>query len=84
MKNWWNEVVVLDKVVKKIFEEMIFKQVFEWRERESGYLEWINVLGRGQSKYEGHKERACLMCSRNRKKGIREAGVEWGLGRNMN
>ena len=29
MKNWWNEVVVLDKVVKKIFEEMIFKQVFE-------------------------------------------------------
>ena len=29
MKNWWNEVVVLDKVVKKVFEEIIFKQVFE-------------------------------------------------------
>jgi hypothetical protein len=29
MKNWWNEVVILDKVVKKVFEEMIFKQVSE-------------------------------------------------------
>ena len=29
MKNWWHEVVILDKVVKKVFEEMTFKQVSE-------------------------------------------------------
>lgn len=52
----WNEVVILDTVVKKVSEEMTFKQVSKWREGESSYLEWMNGLGRGQSKCEGPKQ----------------------------